>query len=62
MSKILNEMLENIYKYGNTSAASIPLVVDEFYRKGTIKKGDILMFFAFGAGMNYGLNIVKWTI
>jgi len=48
----------NITEYGNTSAASVPLAFDECYKQGKIKKGDIVIFVAFGAGLTWGANVV----
>lgn len=52
----------NLQKYGNTSAASIPIAIDEAYRAGRIKKGDIIAIIGFGAGLTYGSNIIKWEV
>ena len=52
----------NLQKYGNTSAASIPLAIDEAYRSGQIKKNDIIALVGFGAGLTTGANIVKWEV
>jgi 3-oxoacyl-[acyl-carrier-protein] synthase-3 len=50
----------NIDEYANTSAASIPLALDEMNRNGKLKKGDMLMTVGFGAGLTYGGNIIIW--
>lgn len=50
----------NIDKYGNTSAASIPLVMDEINRAGKLKPGDILALTAFGGGLTSAACILKW--
>jgi len=49
----------NIAKYGNTSAASVPIAFDECVREGRIKKGDIVIFVAFGAGLTWGANVIR---
>jgi 3-oxoacyl-[acyl-carrier-protein] synthase-3 len=54
-------MLHNISKYGNTSAASIPLVLGEAVEAGTIKPGDKLCMVGFGSGLTWGAAIVEWT-
>lgn len=54
-------MLHNISKYGNTSAASIPLVLGEAVEAGTIKPGDKLCLVGFGSGLTWGAAIVEWT-
>ncbi|HXO21826.1 MAG TPA: beta-ketoacyl-ACP synthase III [Thermoanaerobaculia bacterium] len=50
----------NIERYGNTSAASIPIGLDELNRAGRIAQGDILLFSAFGAGLTWGASVVRW--
>jgi 3-oxoacyl-[acyl-carrier-protein] synthase-3 len=50
----------NIEEYANTSAASIPLALDELNRNGKLKKGDMIMTIGFGAGLTYGGNIIIW--
>jgi len=50
----------NLQKYGNTSAASIPIALDEAVKDTKIKKGDIVVLAGFGAGLTYGANIIKW--
>ncbi|MDR2716451.1 MAG: ketoacyl-ACP synthase III [Treponema sp.] len=50
----------NIEEYANTSAATIPLALDELNRNGKIKKGDIIMTIGFGGGLTYGGNIIVW--
>jgi 3-oxoacyl-[acyl-carrier-protein] synthase-3 len=50
----------NIQKYGNTSAASVPLALDEAVREGRVKPGDIVALVAFGAGFTYGASILRW--
>jgi 3-oxoacyl-[acyl-carrier-protein] synthase-3 len=49
----------NIAKYGNTSAASIPLALDEAWRGGTIHPGDVLIFVAFGGGLTWANAVVR---
>jgi len=50
----------NISEYGNTSSASVPIAFDECVRKGKIKRGDIVIFVAFGAGLTWGANIFEF--
>ena len=54
-----DKVLINIAKYGNTSAVSIPLVLMDFEKN--FKKGDILIFAAFGAGFTWGAHYYKWA-
>ncbi|MCF3652001.1 beta-ketoacyl-ACP synthase III [Synoicihabitans lomoniglobus] len=50
----------NLDRYGNTSAASIPLAIDEARRVGRVKPGDLTLLVAFGAGLTYGSALVRW--
>jgi 3-oxoacyl-[acyl-carrier-protein] synthase-3 len=50
----------NIAEYGNTSAASVPIAFDDCARKGKIKRGDIVIFVAFGAGLTWGASVIKF--
>jgi len=50
----------NIDKYGNTSAASIPIAMDECLRGGRVKKGDIVLLVAFGGGLTWGANVIEF--
>jgi len=50
----------NIDRYGNTSSASLPTTLDEANRAGRLKKGDLLLMMAIGAGMAYGSSVVRW--
>ena len=52
----------NIEKYGNTTAATIPLCLTEFYRNGKFKKGDNLILAAFGGGFSWGAIHLVWGI
>jgi 3-oxoacyl-[acyl-carrier-protein] synthase III len=49
----------NIQNYGNTSAASVPIAFDECMRQGKVKKGDIIILVAFGAGVTWGANVIE---
>ncbi|GHU92392.1 3-oxoacyl-[acyl-carrier-protein] synthase 3 [Spirochaetia bacterium] len=50
----------NIEEYANTSAASIPLALDEMNRGGKLHKGDLILTVGFGAGLTYGGNLIVW--
>lgn len=50
----------NIQKYGNTSSASVPIALDEANRQNRIKKNDLLLMNAFGAGFTWGSALVRW--
>ncbi len=50
----------NVDRYGNTSAASIPLALDEAGKAGRLRRGDLVLLVAFGAGLTYGGALVRW--
>ncbi|MDX1962937.1 MAG: beta-ketoacyl-ACP synthase III [Pirellulales bacterium] len=50
----------NIERYGNTSAGSIPLVLDEHVRAGELRRGDLLLISGFGAGLAWGTGLLRW--
>ena len=50
----------NLDRYGNTSAASIPLALEEAWRNGKIKHGDLVLIVAFGAGLTWGATLLRW--
>ena len=56
------KVMINIDRYGNTTAATIPLCLTEYYRDGKIKKGDKLILSAFGAGFTWGAIYLVWSI
>ncbi len=56
----LERFFINLDRFGNTSAASIPLALDEARRAGRIKSGDVVLLVAFGAGLTYGATLVRF--
>ena len=54
------KVVVNLDRYGNTSAASIPLALDEAVRDGRIKEGASLLFLAFGGGLTWASALVRW--
>jgi len=56
----LDKVVINIDKYGNTSAASIPIALDEAVHSGKIKKGDTIVLIGFGAGLTWASAVIKW--
>lgn len=64
ISKYLNLPMDrffvNVDRYGNTSAASVPIALDEARKAGRIKPGDITLLVAFGAGLTYGSALIRW--
>lgn len=56
----LERVIINVDKYGNTSAASIPIALDEGVKSGRIKQGDIIAIVGFGGGLTWGSGIIRW--
>ena len=54
------QVFNNIQKYGNTTAASIPIALTEAWEQGKIKKGDTVVLAAFGSGFTWASAIIKW--
>ncbi len=54
------KVFSNLERYGNTSSASVPIALDEAVKSGRLKKGDIVVFSAFGAGFTCGASVVRW--
>ncbi len=50
----------NVQKYGNTSAASIPIALDEANREGRLKRGNLLLVCSFGGGFTWGASLIRW--
>jgi 3-oxoacyl-[acyl-carrier-protein] synthase-3 len=50
----------NIQRYGNTTAASIPIALHEAVQAGRIKEGDLVVLAAFGAGLTWGASLIRW--
>jgi len=55
-----SKVFKNLDRYGNTSAASIPLALDEAHRAGRIKSGDLVLLSGFGAGLAWGTILMRW--
>ena len=64
VAKRLDEPVEkfpmNIGEYGNTSAASIPILLDEMNREGKLDRGDKLVLAGFGGGLTWGSVLLEW--
>lgn len=56
----MEKVFVNIDKYGNTSAASIPIALDEAFREGRIRNGDYVLLEAFGGGLTWASALIKW--
>jgi len=63
VAKLLNVSMDkvflNIHKYGNTSAATTPVALEEAIREGKVKKGDIVTLVAFGGGLTWGAVVIR---
>ncbi len=55
-----DKVYNNIMRYGNTTAASIPIALTEAYNEGKVKPGDLIVLAAFGAGFTWGSAIIRW--
>ncbi|MGD8868425.1 MAG: 3-oxoacyl-[acyl-carrier-protein] synthase III C-terminal domain-containing protein, partial [Gemmatimonadales bacterium] len=55
-----DKVASNIHKYGNTTAASIPIAVHEAVEEGRVKDGDLLCITAFGSGFTWGSALIRW--
>lgn len=55
-----DQVFNNIQKYGNTTAASIPIALTEAWEKGKVKKGDTVVLAAFGSGFTWASAVIKW--
>lgn len=56
----MEKVITNLSEYGNTSAGSIPLALDEAVRSGKVKDGDVIAVAGFGAGLSWGAAVIKW--
>ncbi len=56
------KVVSNVDRYGNTSAASIPICLDEAYRSGRMRPGDIVLMVGFGGGLSWGSCVMEWSI
>lgn len=57
-----DQVMINIQKYGNTTAATIPMAMSEAWQEGKLKKGDRVLMSAFGAGFTWGSLLLTWTM
>lgn len=62
MSIGINKFYKNIEHYGNTSAGSIPIALDEMNQKEMLKKDDLLVLVGFGGGLTWGSALLQWNI
>ncbi len=52
----------NVDRYGNTSAASVPMALTEAQEQGRLKRGDVVATVGFGAGLTWGANVIRWNL
>jgi 3-oxoacyl-[acyl-carrier-protein] synthase-3 len=57
-----SKVMINIQKYGNTTAATIPLCLSEWWQTGKLRKGQTIVLAAFGAGYTWGSVLIRWTL
>lgn len=57
----MDKVMVNVDKYGNTSAASIPIALEEAVHAGRIKQGDNVVLVGFGAGLTWAASVIKWS-
>ena len=55
-----DQLFVNLHKYGNTSAASVAIALDEVVASGRIQRGDLILMVVFGAGLTWGAAVVEW--
>ncbi|GAG36049.1 unnamed protein product, partial [marine sediment metagenome] len=55
-----DKIYNNIMRYGNTTAASIPIALAEAVDEGKIERGDLVAFTAFGSGFTWGGALIRW--
>jgi 3-oxoacyl-[acyl-carrier-protein] synthase-3 len=58
----MDKVMLNIQKYGNTTSATIPSCISEYYQDGKLKKDDYIILSSFGAGWTWGSILIKWAI
>ena len=56
----MDKVIANLDEYGNTSAGSIPLALEQAVREGKVKEGDIIATAGFGAGLSWGAAVIRW--
>ena len=60
MNLPMEKVMVNLDRYGNTSAASVPMALCEAWQSGRVKPGDIVVTVGFGAGLTWGANVIRW--
>ncbi|HTD66445.1 MAG TPA: 3-oxoacyl-[acyl-carrier-protein] synthase III C-terminal domain-containing protein, partial [Candidatus Limnocylindria bacterium] len=55
-----DQIFVNLHKYGNTSAASVAIALDEAVSSGKFQRGDLILLLVFGAGLTWGAAVIEW--
>ncbi|MFM8357377.1 MAG: 3-oxoacyl-[acyl-carrier-protein] synthase III C-terminal domain-containing protein, partial [Verrucomicrobiota bacterium] len=55
-----DQVFVNVHRYGNTSAASVAIALDEAVREGRLQRGDLVLLVVFGAGLTWGAAVIEW--
>ena len=55
-----DQLFVNLHKYGNTSAASVAIALDDAVQSGRIQRGDLVLLIVFGAGLTWGAAVIEW--
>jgi 3-oxoacyl-[acyl-carrier-protein] synthase-3 len=55
-----DQLFMNVERYGNTSAASVAIALDEAVREGRVRRGDLVLMVVFGAGLTWGAAVIEW--
>jgi 3-oxoacyl-[acyl-carrier-protein] synthase-3 len=55
-----DQVFINLHKYGNTSAASVAIALDEAVTAGRVLRGDLILMIVFGAGLTWGAAVIEW--
>jgi 3-oxoacyl-[acyl-carrier-protein] synthase-3 len=55
-----DQVFSNVERYGNTSAASVGIALDEAVKSGRIQRGDLVLLVVFGAGLTWGAAVIEW--
>ncbi|MBS33838.1 MAG: 3-oxoacyl-ACP synthase, partial [Verrucomicrobiales bacterium] len=54
------QLFSNLQRYGNTSAASVAIALDEAVQQGHVQRGDLILLLVFGAGLTWGAAVIEW--
>src|SRR5207253_5621467 len=55
-----DQIFVNLHRYGNTSAASVAIALDEAVESGRVQRGDLILMIVFGAGLTWGAAVIEW--